>query len=106
MLQTLAVDFDIAQKFYQGRILGTLVNSGSLISLEGMAFFVLLFVAGRGLSTLFFFGRKPLVEFAANNLPYALLRAGLLVCLSLLFSPLCSAIYQLLLPAISTPFYR
>jgi hypothetical protein len=106
VLETLALDFDIAQKFYQNRILVTLINTGSLISLEGMAFFVLLFVAGRGLSTLIFFGRKPLVEFAANNLTYALLRAGLLLCLSLLLSPLCSTIYQLLLPAISTPFYR
>lgn len=106
LLQTLAVDFDIIQKFYPDKFVAMLVSSGSLISLAGMGLIVLLFVTARGLSTLFFFARKPLIEFDANNIPYSLLRAGLLLSLSLLLSPLCSSLFQYLLPAITTPFYQ
>jgi hypothetical protein len=106
VLQALATDFDIAQKFYPERMLVTLIDSGSLISMAGLGLFVLFFVAGRGLSTLFFYRRKPLIEFDANNLNYALLRSGLVLCLSILLSPLYSPLLQLLMPAITTPFYR
>jgi hypothetical protein len=102
----LELDFDIAQKFYPDRMMATLVDSGSLISMAGLGMFVLSFVAGRGLSTLFFYRRKPLIEFNANNLGYALLRSGLVLCLSILLSPLCTPLFQLLMPAITTPFYR
>jgi len=102
----LELDFDIAQKFYPDRMMVTLVDSGSLISMAGLGMFVLSFVAGRGLSTLFFYRRKPLIEFNANNLGYALLRSGLVLCLSILLSPLCTPLFQLLMPAITTPFYR
>jgi len=106
VMQALAVDFDISQKFYPEKMLATLINSGSLISISGLGLFVLFFMAGRGLSTLFFFRRKALIEFDANNLSYALLRAGLLLCLSILLSPICSPIFQLLTPTITTLFYR
>ena len=106
VLQALQQDFDIAQKFYPEKMLVTLVNSGSLISMAGLGLFVLFFVAGRGLSTLFFYRRNPLIEFNANNLSYALLRSGLVLCLSILLSPFCSPLFQLLMPAISMPFYR
>lgn len=106
LLQTLTIDFDIIQKFYADRFMATLISSGSLISLSGMGLYVLLFVAARGLSTLFFFGRKPLIEFDANNISYSILRAGLLLSLSLLLSPICSPLFQYLMPAITTPFYR
>ena len=106
LLQTLADDFDIIEKFYPDKFVATLVSSGSLVSLAGMGVFVLLFVTARGLSTLFFFGRNPLIEFDANNISYSLLRAGLLLSLSLLLSPLCSPLFQYLMPAITTPFYR
>jgi hypothetical protein len=106
VLQTLALNFDIIQKFYPDKMLVTLVNSGSLISIAGLGLFVLFFVAGRALSTLFFYKRNALIEFNANNLSYALLRSGLVLCLSILFSPLCSSLLQLLMPTISTPFYR
>ena len=106
LLQALAVDFDVTQKFYSEKFMVTLISSGSLISLAGIGVFVLLFVTARGLSTLFFFGRKPLIEFDVNNITYSLLRAGLLLCLSLLLSPLCSPLFQYFLPAITTPFYR
>lgn len=106
VLQALAMDFDIAQKFYPEKVLVTLVDSGSLISMAGLGLFVLSFVAGRGLSTLFFFRRKALIEFDANNLSYALLRSGLVLCLSIILSPLCSPLFQLLLPVITTPFYH
>jgi hypothetical protein len=106
VLQALAIDFDIVQKFYPERMLITLIDSGSVISIAGLGSYVLLFVAGRGLSTLFFFRRKALIEFDANNFSYALLRAGLLLSLGILLSPLCSPLFQLLLPVITTPFYR
>jgi hypothetical protein len=106
LLQTLAVDFDIIEKFYPDKFVATLVSSGSLVSLAGMGLFMLLVVAAGGLSTLFFFARKPLIEFDANNVTYSLLRAGLLLCLSLLLSSLCSPLFQYFLPAITTPFYR
>ena len=106
VLQTLAVDFDIVQKFYSEKMWVTLVDSGSLISMAGLGLFVLFFVTARGLSTLLLFRRKALIEFEENNLSYALLRAGLLLCLSILLSPLCSPLFQLLLPAIKTPFYH
>lgn len=106
VIQALATDFDIVQKFYPEKMLVTLIDSGSLISMAGLGLFVLFFVAGRGLSTLFFFRRKPLIEFDANNLSYAILRSGLVLCLSILLSPLCSPLLQLLMPAIDMPFYR
>src|SRR5258708_15977133 len=106
LLQTLAVDFGVSQKFYPDKCMVTLISSGSLISLAGMGIFVLLFVTARGLSTLFFFGQNPLIEFSANNISYSLLRAGLLLSVSLLLSPLCSSLFQYLMPAITTPFYR
>ena len=106
VMQALATDFDVVQKFYSEKMLVTLINSGSLISMAGLGLFVLFFVTGRGLSTLFFFRRKALIEFDSNNLSYALLRAGLLLYLSILLSPLCSPLFQLLMPAITTPFYR
>jgi hypothetical protein len=106
LLQTLAVDFDITQKFYPDRFWVTLITSGSLISLAGVALFILFFVTARGLSTLFFFKREPLIEFDANTISYSVLRAGLLLSLSFLFSPFCQPIYQNLLPAITTPFYQ
>jgi hypothetical protein len=106
LLQALAMDFDIIQRFYADRFMTMLISSGSLISLLGMGLYVLLFLTARGLSTLFFFGRKPLIEFDANNISYSILRAGLLLSLSLLLSPLCSPLFQYLMPAITTPFYR
>lgn len=106
VLQVLVADFDILQKFYPDKLPSMLIRSGSLLSLAGMALFILSCVAARGLSTILFFGRKPLVEFDANNIPYSLVRAGLLVCLSMLLTPLFSPLFQYLLPAITTPFYR
>jgi hypothetical protein len=106
VVQVLAMDFDIVQKFYPEKMLVTLIDSGSLISMAGLGLFVLLPAAGRGLSTLFFFRRKPLIEFGANNLSYAILRSGLVLCLSILLSPLCTPLFQLLMPAITMPFYR
>jgi hypothetical protein len=106
LLQVIASDFDIALKFYPEKWMATLVTSGSLMSIFGVGIFILLFVTTRGLSTLFFFKRDPLIEFDANHIAYALLRAGLLLSLSLLLSPFCGQLYQYLLPAISTPFYH
>jgi len=106
LLQALATDFDITQKFYPDKVVTTLVNSGSLISIAGIFVFILFFVTARGLSTLFSFKRQPLIEFNADNVPYSLLRAGLLLSLSLLLSPFCNTLFQYLLPAITSPFYR
>jgi len=106
VLHVLDLDFDIVQKFYPEKMLVTLVNSGSLISMAGLGLFLLFFIAGRGLSTLFFYRRNALIEFNANNLGYALLRSGLVLCLSILLSPLCSPLLQLLMPTITTLFYR
>lgn len=106
VLQTLATDFDITQKFYADRVVITLVTSGSLITVAGIFVFILCILAGRGLSTLLFFNRRPLIEFEANNIGYSVLRAGLLLSIVLLFTPFCGNLFQNLLPAISTPFYR
>jgi hypothetical protein len=106
LLQALSMDFDIIQRFYADRFMTMLISSGSLISLLGMGLFVLLFLTAHGLSTLFFFGRKPLIEFDANNTSYFILRSGLLLSLSLLISSICSPLFQCLMPAITTPFYR
>jgi hypothetical protein len=106
LLQAIAGDFDIALKFYPDKWLTTLVTSGSLVSISGVGTFILLFVTARGLSTLFFFKRDPLIEFDANHLAYALLRAGMLLSLSFLLSPFYQMIFQYLLPVIATPFYR
>jgi len=105
VLQTLATDFDVVQQFYKERMLAMLINSGSLISMAGLGFFVLFFTTAYGLSTLFFFRRKALIEFNANNLSYALLRSALLVSLTILLTPICSPLFQSLMPAITTPFY-
>ncbi len=106
MLQTLATGFDITRQFYADKILSTLVTSGSLITVSGMAIFILLLLTARGLSTLIFFKRKPLIEFDANNSAYALFRTGLLLSLSYLLSPFYQPLFQYLLPVIATPFYR
>jgi len=106
LMQTLATDFDLTQKFYPDKAVITLVNSGSLISVAGIFVFILLFVTARGLSTLFSFNRQPLIEFNADNVGYSLLRAGLLLSLSLLLSPFCNTLFQFLLPAVTLPFYR
>jgi hypothetical protein len=106
LLQTLGTDFDITGKFYPDKLVVTLVTSGSLITVTGIFVFVLLVFAARGLSTLFFFGRKPLIEFDADNIGYALLRAAVLLSLSLLFTPLCGSLFEYFLPTIAMPFYR
>jgi hypothetical protein len=106
LLQTLATDFDITQKFYQDKAFITLVTSGSLISISGAFVFILFIVTARGLSTLVSFKRDPLIEFNANNIAYSLLRAGLLLSLSFLISPFCNTLFQYLLPTIAIPFYR
>jgi hypothetical protein len=106
VLDALLVDFDITLKFYNDRFLVTLVTSGSLVSLAGIAMFVVLFVTARGMSTLFFYKRIPLVEFDTNNLAYSIVRSGLLVALGLLLSPCYRPVYEMLLPTVSTPFYR
>jgi hypothetical protein len=106
VVQALAMDFDIVQKFYPEKMVVTLINSGSLISMAGLSLFLLFFLAGRGMSTLFFYRRRPLIEFDANNLSYSVLRSGLLLSLSIFLSPLCSPLFQLLLPEIATPFYH
>jgi hypothetical protein len=105
-LQTIATGFDISEQFYANKFLSTLVTSGSLITVSGMAIFIMLLLTARAMSTLFFFKRKPLIEFDANNLPYALFRAGLLLSLTYLLSPFYQPLFQHLLPVIATPFYR
>jgi hypothetical protein len=105
LLETLATDFDITQKFYSNRFWTTLVTTGSLISLAGLTLFVIFFLSAWGLSTMFFQKRASLIEFDANNISYSILRAGLLLSLSFLFSPFCRQLYQALLPAITSPFY-
>jgi|GEM_PF-5499554 len=106
LLQKLGTDFDITGKFYSDKLVVTLVTSGSLITVTGIFVFVLLVLAARGLSTFFYFGRKPLIEFDADNIGYALLRAGVLLSLSLLFTPLSGNLFQYFLPTIAMPFYR
>lgn len=106
LLQLLGTDFDITQKFYSDKVAITLITSGSLISVAGILVFALILLSARGLSTLFFFDRKPLIEFEANNIGYSLIRAGLLLSVGLLFAPFCGNLFQFLLPTIMTPFYR
>ena len=106
MLATLATEFEITQKFYADKAFETLAINGSLIPLEGIAVFLLLIFAGRGVSTLLLPGRRPLIELDANNIAYGLLRSGTLLSLCLLLLPCYAPLYQNLLPAITTAFYR
>jgi hypothetical protein len=105
LLQTLATDYDIVLKFYPDKVGATLITSGSLMTVAGLVLFILLFITCRGLSTLLLFKRVPLIEFDANNIAYALLRAGLLLSMSYLLSPFYQLLFQYLLPVTATPFY-
>ena len=104
-LEILASDYDISQKLYADKFLWNLIESGSLVSLAGIAIFLLFVLTSRGLSTLIFAKRLPLIEFNANNISYALLRAGLLLSVSILLSQFCRPVFQAFLPTITTPFY-
>lgn len=105
-VQNLGLAFDVTQKLYPQKFWMSFLKIGSVIAVSGLLLFLLTVVAARWLSVLVVGDRHPLIELDADHRGYALLRAGLLLALTLLVIGFSGAVFQLMIPEVELPFYR
>lgn len=105
-VQMLALSFDVIQKLHPEKFWLSYLETGSVIAVIGLLLFLLTVVAARWLSVLVVGNRNPLIELDADRRGYALIRAGLLLALTILVMGSSGAVLQLMVPEIELPFYR
>ena len=106
VMQSISIAFDTISKIKPGEIYLQFIKTSSAISVCGIILFGISLLTSKFLSSIFFGKRKDIIEFADDNKIYSLIRAALMICVSIVFLQLGENIFSYLIPSITIPFYR
>jgi len=106
VVQNLGLAFDVIQKLYPQKFWISFLETGSVMAISAILLFLLTIVSARWLSVLVTGNRHPLIELDADHKGYALLRAGLLLGLTIMMAGFCTGVFQLMIPEMGLPLYR
>lgn len=106
VMQSISIAFDTILKIKLGDVYLQFIKTSSAISVCGIILFGVSLLISKFLSSIFFGKTKDIIEFDADNMPYSLVRAVLMISVSIVFLQVGENIFSYLIPTITIPFYR
>ena len=106
VMQYVSIAFDTILKIKPGEVYLQFIKTSSAISVCGIILLGISLLISKFLSTVFFGKTKDIIEFDADNIPFSLIRAILMISVSIVFLQLGESIFNYLIPSITIPFYR